>query len=592
MKPVAPSNLGSTMLPAPSALASVLQEEQVPFVEVLYAAHPDDVGALCYLDSLPFERSSPDGEPRPRLTLGRAQPGFSRDGQALTLQDPCLSRYIANISFPPARSGAAPAPQAPLFTVARCARAHPELSLWSAPLHQPQRRSLIGSEPVALPPGSLLGFDQRLLLLLGTEPASAQRHAFGLVGASPASLHIFAQLRKLNSPGTESRSVLLLGETGVGKSCLAGALHQHSSRAARPLVVVAAGTIPTSLEQAELFGIEANVATEVQRRQGALAKAHQSSLFLEEIGDFALSTQLALLSFLDTHRIQAVGAAAQRELDVRILAATNAELDQAIENGSFRRDLYHRLAEQVITIPPLRARPDDAVRLFWHFLRLRRDEAPHLLQAPQKNLPAALPMSLILNIIEYEWSGNVRELHNFVRQLVQANLHASGRQNTHIPSLQSPPTVAQHQDFNTQASSPGRPQASASLSLDHATLHRVLDEHDWNTKRSAEALGIGAKRLIAALSIAGLWPLPKEVVTGALAACGHQPKKAAERLGVALNTFHGWMRAHQLPRSIDLSPQQLQDALAQHQGDQRAAAAALGISLSGLRQRLGQMEPP
>ncbi len=226
-----------------------------------------------------------------------------------------------------------------------------------------------------------------------------------LVGAAPTMARLYDEMRPLVQADLP---VLITGETGVGKEHLARTLHLSCHRRDRPFVAVHCAAIPTELLEAELFGIARGVATGVEARKGKFAEADGGTLFLDEIGDMPAGLQVKLLRALQDKEVQPLGAA-PIAIDVRIVAATNTFLLEQIEQGSFRRDLYYRLAGFVLQVPPLRERIEDLSALIAHFLRRHNAESG-------KNIRGLTVKALRL-MTRHAWPGNVRELEHEVRRL-------------------------------------------------------------------------------------------------------------------------------------------------------------------------------
>ena len=201
---------------------------------------------------------------------------------------------------------------------------------------------------------------------------------------------------------------LLLGETGVGKEQLAHILHASSKRALGPFVAVNCAAIPTELLEAEMFGIGRGVATGVTERRGRFQQAEGGTLFLDEIGEMPRALQAKLLRALQGKEIQPVGGAAV-PIDVRVIAATNSDLDRRMHDGDFRRDLYYRLAGLVLSVPPLRERREDIPELVELFLLAATREVGRSIRGITAEAQRALAL--------YPWPGNVRELEHEVRRL-------------------------------------------------------------------------------------------------------------------------------------------------------------------------------
>ncbi len=206
-------------------------------------------------------------------------------------------------------------------------------------------------------------------------------------------------------------SVLITGETGSGKELVAQAIHAESLRSGKPLVVLDCGSIPETLIESELFGHEKGSFTGAHQAQaGAFELAHGGAIFLDEIGNLPLAMQGKLLRALETRRIHRVGGTKERAVDFRVIAATNVDLNAAVETGLFRRDLYHRLAEFSICVPPLRERKEDLSYLVHRTLNAANGELGRQIT----NLSEAAWKILMC----YDWPGNVRELRNQLRRAV------------------------------------------------------------------------------------------------------------------------------------------------------------------------------
>jgi transcriptional regulator with PAS, ATPase and Fis domain len=200
--------------------------------------------------------------------------------------------------------------------------------------------------------------------------------------------------------------VLIEGETGVGKEWVAHALHLSSRRRGGPFVAVNCAAIPGDLLEAEMFGIGAGVATGVKKRQGKFLAAHGGTLFLDELGEMPLALQAKLLRALQEKEVQPLGGTAV-PVDVWVLAATNVDLERRAEEGSFRRDLYYRVAGAVLKVPPLRQRRDDVAPLVEHFLR----------QGAKGKSILGVTRAAFEALVGHSWPGNVRELEHEVRRL-------------------------------------------------------------------------------------------------------------------------------------------------------------------------------
>jgi DNA-binding NtrC family response regulator len=226
-----------------------------------------------------------------------------------------------------------------------------------------------------------------------------------LWGRSTAMRRLFALAGRVAASDV---TVLIEGETGTGKDALCEALHQASTRASGPLIVVDCGAVPPNLFESELFGNEKGAFTGADRaRAGAFEEADGGTLFLDEIGELPLQLQPKLLRVLEAREVRRIGSAQPRKINVRVIAATNRDLREEVNRGTFRQDLYFRLEVMRLRVPPLRERPDDIPVLAEHFRTLAKpgDAAP--------------PFSdeTLRNFVAHPWPGNVRELRNAVERL-------------------------------------------------------------------------------------------------------------------------------------------------------------------------------
>jgi len=217
---------------------------------------------------------------------------------------------------------------------------------------------------------------------------------------------VMAELRELlEKVASSNANVLILGESGVGKECIAKLLHTLSPRKDKPYMVVDCGSTPPGILESELFGhLKGSFTHAIQDKKGLIEAAHEGSLFLDEIGNISAEMQSRLLRFLEERKIRQVGAIKEKEIDCRVIAATNTDLKEAIEQGEFRSDLYYRLKVVTIQIPPLRDRREDIPELVHHFL----DN-----YVKSNNLDVIeLPDSTLSWLTGLPWKGNVRELKN------------------------------------------------------------------------------------------------------------------------------------------------------------------------------------
>jgi two-component system, NtrC family, response regulator len=230
----------------------------------------------------------------------------------------------------------------------------------------------------------------------------------GIIASSPEMLQALRNIEKLAPTDV---AVLLLGESGTGKELLAHALHRLSRRAHAPFIPINCAAIPETLLESELFGHEKGAFTGAVRQTiGRIESAHRGTLFLDEIGDLPLPMQVKLLRFLQDQIVERIGGRKPIQVDVRIVCATNQDLDRMLVDGHFRDDLFYRLNEVAVRVPPLRERPADAVVLASFFLRR--------FAAEYGRAARGLSSSALAAIRDHPWPGNVRELENRVKRAV------------------------------------------------------------------------------------------------------------------------------------------------------------------------------
>jgi two-component system nitrogen regulation response regulator NtrX len=301
-----------------------------------------------------------------------------------------------------------------------------------------------------------------------------------ILGSSPKIREVLSVVERV-AP-TDIR-VLITGENGSGKELVAKAIHRLSKRAARPLIEVNCAAIPSELIESELFGHERGSFTgAVGQRIGKFELADGGTLFLDEIGDMSLSAQAKVLRALEEGKIERVGGSKQIVVDVRVIAATNKNLTEAIRNGSFREDLFHRLTVIPIVVPPLRE---------------RRDDVPLLAVAFAEDFCARNGMPLkrfsedTLRILQgMEWSGNVRELRNTVERLV---IMSTGTmiESTLIAGRAAGAAAGRTDDLLDR----GGTFQEFKERMEAAFILRQLEAHGWNISKTAEVLDIQRSHL-------------------------------------------------------------------------------------------------
>lgn len=303
-----------------------------------------------------------------------------------------------------------------------------------------------------------------------------------LIGEGPAMAQLLRHIRKV---ARVEAPVLISGESGSGKELAAHALHRYSNRSGRPFVPVNCGAIPATLIQSELFGYERGAFTgAAQAKQGMFESAAGGTLFLDEIADLPLDLQTNLLRFLQEKTINRVGSTQSIAIDVRIIAATHVDLEEAVRNGKFREDLFYRLNVLALTIPPLRERKEDIPTLAEHFFaKFTSEKNPRLLGFSSRAMHA---------MEAHDWPGNVRELINRVRR---AMVMAEGRLVT-IGDLglerraesrfrealgEARVTAERHAIVRgLHRAQKNVSQAARDLGVSRMTLYRLMAKHDIN----------------------------------------------------------------------------------------------------------------
>ena len=327
----------------------------------------------------------------------------------------------------------------------------------------------------------------------------------GILSRNEAMWDIFQTIaHTANSDAT----VLIVGETGTGKDLLARAIHRQSQRTGR-FVAVNCSTISPEIIESELFGHERGAFTGAhQQKEGLFRYADGGTIFLDEIGDMPVQTQLSLLRVLQEQTVRPVGSHQEVPIDARVIAATNASLADAVQNGSFREDLFYRLDVIRLEVPPLRDRPDDILFLFGHFLKQ--------VCADYEMVPPTLDQSFMDLLVEQSWSGNVRQLENLTQRLVlKGHTHQLTADDlndvlytqdipgssTTLPDLESPPTDDPLQTNNGPSLSIDPTQTISDFLQPHLTtlekeyLETVLADNKGRINDSANQAGMSRRTL-------------------------------------------------------------------------------------------------
>lgn len=339
-------------------------------------------------------------------------------------------------------------------------------------------------------------------------------------------------------------SVLIEGESGSGKEVTAKAIHMLSHRKELPFEAVNCGALAEGVLESELFGHEKGSFTgAVARRQGLFERANRGTLFLDEVGEMSLNMQVRLLRVIETGEFLRVGGAEKIHTDVRLVAATNRELDTAVERGEFRKDLYYRLKVVQIRIPPLRARPEDIPLLVQFFLRQSSEKHGKKVKGVEKE-----GMDIL---VRYPWPGNVRELANVIDNLTVLNKDGTiraieiekrleGRMSTHtFPDL---PVHVQR----------SREEMERELILNSLlSLHNDVREILRTIKGEGVPVGRPWRRWVEVKESAGeevkdLNSIERDAIREALIANGGNRRKAAEQLGISERTLYRRLKEYNL----------------------------------------------
>jgi DNA-binding NtrC family response regulator len=306
-----------------------------------------------------------------------------------------------------------------------------------------------------------------------------------IVGNSRTMQLVFERARR--AARAES-TVLITGESGSGKELIAEAVHQNSPRRERPFVTVNMAAVPEHLVESELFGhVKGAFTGAMAARIGRFEAADGGTLFIDEIGDFALASQAKLLRVLENHTVTPIGSNDDRKVDVRVVAATSRDLERMVEDGDFREDLYYRLNVISLRLPPLRERREDIRPLVDHFLK-------SLCEAAQRQL-LSVDAELARFLDTYEWPGNVRQLRNCLESMV---VLAS---NDSLSLADLPATIDSMAESGTDVDIPSGTTLEA---LERAAVEQALADCHGNRTRAARALGISVRTLQRKLKAWGL----------------------------------------------------------------------------------------
>lgn len=291
-----------------------------------------------------------------------------------------------------------------------------------------------------------------------------------IIGRSEAMQEVFSMIKAVTDTNA---TVLITGETGTGKELVARAIHSNSSQRYGPFVATSCGALPETLLESELFGYEKGAFTGADRtKKGRFELANEGTLFLDEVGDISMKTQIRLLRVLQEKSFSRLGGTEQIKVDVRLVSATNRDLVAAIEEGSFRSDLYYRLNVVSIQLPPLRERIDDVPLLAAHFINKYNVEFNKKFDRVDRKA-----MDFMM---DYHWPGNVRELENVIERAIVID--------------QGPQMKVKHLPFcNIESPLTEEPRSLQEVEKSH--IEKMLQRNDWNIAKTARLLNIDRSTL-------------------------------------------------------------------------------------------------
>jgi two-component system response regulator AtoC len=318
-----------------------------------------------------------------------------------------------------------------------------------------------------------------------------------IVGNSPAMQEVYKTIGKV---AKADATVLITGESGTGKELVAEALHFNSNRRSGPLVKVSCAALPETLLEAELFGHEKGSFTgAMTQRRGRFEMADKGTIFLDEIGEMTVPTQTKLLRVLQERKIERIGSSLPIKVDIRIIVATNKDLQKEVEQSKFRDDLYYRLNVINIHMPPLRDRKEDIPSLVEHFL------AKHRYSATAQ--PAAISEEAIRRLMEYNWPGNVRELENVIERAVVLS-RGQIITSRELPFGDHEAGEGEEGDGEPDAKSDSSFFKKSVAQFEKDLIMKALRDANGNRSKAAEMLGIYRRLLYAKIKEYGLEGYP------------------------------------------------------------------------------------
>jgi transcriptional regulator with GAF, ATPase, and Fis domain len=366
--------------------------------------------------------------------------------------------------------------------------------VWSKPREKFDEHETHLVEGIADQIGTALERDQLSAEVMRLRSVLHQRHAEDRIIGQAPSIRRAIELA-LNVADTQT-SVLIQGESGTGKELLANLIHYNSQRRERAYVKLNCGAIPETLLESELFGHEKGAFTDARaRRRGKFEEADTGTLFLDEIGEMSLAAQVKLLRVLQDGEFTRVGGNEVVKTDVRVIAASNVDLEKAVEQGTFRRDLYYRLSVFPVRLPPLRERREDIHPLVIHFLEHYKQKTNRFVSGISRDALQAL--------VSHDWMGNVRELENAIERAV---IIASGRQIEldDLPEAISRRALEERAKTKTTRARAAKEGRAVKLEIEvpstideieRRAIEATLDYTSGDKSRAARTLGIGRKTL-------------------------------------------------------------------------------------------------
>ncbi|MEL7372323.1 MAG: sigma-54 dependent transcriptional regulator [Myxococcota bacterium] len=512
--------------------------QEVPRIFALtIMAHPDPRRVASWM---PLDRA---------VALGRDAPTFDPHGAvpALALDDPFVSRKPVHLTETPSGGWRIDASQTRTALLVDGVPCRETMDIAAARLDE----------------GVVLQLAGRIALLFRRERLDRpmQHNQFGLIGHSTGIETVrqaIVQVADVHVP------VLIRGESGVGKELVARGLHAAGPRAGKPYEVVNMASLPAHLAASELFGAEKGAFTgATSARAGFFARTDSGTLFLDEVGDTPLEVQPQLLRVLETKDIHPIGATKSRSIDVRLIAATDSKLEQAVAAGRFRDALYHRLTGFQIHVPPLRERREDIPMLFYRFVRDELEElgAQALLTSTPEDR-VWLPSAVVAQLYQYDWPGNVRQLKNVARQVVVSARHLHQVPDSLIQSLLGvapPPSSVESPISESAGSAPAGAAAPTRDDLAGDTTYRdpsditedellhALRSHQFRVAPAAKALAVSRSSMYALMEqstkVRKAADLSKEEIETALNAEGATLTAVAAQLEVSTHALKIRMKA-------------------------------------------------